>query len=43
MAQFYRSKRVIKMPIETFHNLASKIGDPGIPVIGQQAQVDVAP
>ena len=33
MAQFGRSKRVIKMPIETFYKLASKIGDPRIPVV----------
>ena len=33
MAQFYRSTVVIRMPIETFHNLAGTIGDPRIPVI----------
>ena len=33
MAQFNRSKNVIKMPIKIFHALSNKIGDPKVPVI----------
>ena len=33
VAQFCRARYVIKMPLETFHTLADKIGDPSLPVI----------
>ena len=33
MAQFNRSKNVIKMPLKLFHAFAKKIGDPTMPVI----------
>ena len=33
MAQFYKSMRVIRMPITTFCQLANRIGDPQIPVV----------
>ena len=32
IAQFRRCKRVIKVPIKSFHRLAGKIGDPEVPV-----------
>lgn len=33
MAQFRRSKKVIKMPMKSFHRLAENIGNPKVPVI----------